>query len=188
MKQLPLKKIFKGDGLSYNPAILTQITRSDRAAIYARSRVNEPDTIHGYEVFLIKTIEAGSPLPGGKTVAETYESYPGSTAFGKTAWFYPTEETARRRFDALNQDSAAPRNAHNLIRTPTDIILTASVMSWPAEPFSITELAAQNNIPYWQARKAVIENNLSVVSVRKTTRKPEKLYQYLKNSTRAEQE
>lgn len=73
--------------------------RSDGVAMYQRIR---PDgSSHGYEVFIIKTIKAGTALPGGKSVAEDYEQYPGAAQWGKTAWSPPGAAAADVKFDAL---------------------------------------------------------------------------------------
>jgi len=89
--------------------IFTQVKREGKVAIYKRSW---PDgEVKSYEVFIIKTVEKGSPLPNGKTVEETYESYPGAASFGKTAYDCKTIDRAESRFVELmekvkNRDDA----------------------------------------------------------------------------------
>lgn len=79
--------------------VFRQMRRSDGVAMYQRIR---PDgSIKGYEVFIIKTIKAGTALPGGKSVAEDYEQYPGAAQWGKTAWSPGSEAAADEKFDAL---------------------------------------------------------------------------------------
>jgi hypothetical protein len=79
--------------------VFRQMRRSDGVAMYQRIR---PDGgIKGYEVFIIKTIKAGTALPGGKSVAEDYEQYPGAAQWGKTAWSPGSEAAADEKFDAL---------------------------------------------------------------------------------------
>tara|TARA_R110000868_G_scaffold404172_1_gene682076 strand:- start:1112 stop:1459 length:348 start_codon:yes stop_codon:yes gene_type:complete len=63
-----------------------QLKRTNSIAVYARYKMD--GWIFGYEVFKIKTVKAGSPLPNNTVVAEDYESYPGKNAFGKTAMFF----------------------------------------------------------------------------------------------------
>jgi hypothetical protein len=52
-------------------------------------------------VFVVKVIEKGTALPGGNSVQETYEQYPGCAAFGKTAYDCKTIVSAEERFDEL---------------------------------------------------------------------------------------
>lgn len=74
------------------------IKRTNDVAMYKRS---EGDRVFGYEVFKIKTRLKGQPLPGGVVEKEDRECYPGTKAFGKTAWFFPTEGVADIKYDLL---------------------------------------------------------------------------------------
>lgn len=76
-----------------------QLRKDKGVALYERRRFDK--SLFGYEVFIVKTVEAGSPLPGGSTVEETYEQYPGASAFGKTAYAPATLERAEEMFDQL---------------------------------------------------------------------------------------
>lgn len=78
-----------------------QVKRNDNVAIYHRKDMNESDI--GYEVFEIRKVFAGSPLPGGNIVQESYEGYPGAKSFGKNAYFTLTLERANVLFDEINQ-------------------------------------------------------------------------------------
>jgi len=78
--------------------IFRQMRKSDGVAMYQRIR---RDGNYGYEVFIIKTIKAGTALPGGKSVAEDYEQYPGAAQWGKTAWSPRGRGAADEKFDAL---------------------------------------------------------------------------------------
>jgi hypothetical protein len=53
-------------------------------ALYQRTQKNGAP--QGYEVFMVKVVEAGTPLPGGGVVEESYEQYPTANRFGRTAW------------------------------------------------------------------------------------------------------
>ena len=70
-----------------------------RVAIYERQ--NMDGSTRSYEVFIVKVIEKGTALPGGNSVQETYEQYPGCAAFGKTAYDCKTIASAEERFDEL---------------------------------------------------------------------------------------
>lgn len=97
MKKLENQFTMNADKVGDN--IFTQIKREGKVAIYKRSRLN--GEVKSYEVFIIKTVEKGAPLPNGKTVEETYESYPGAASFGKTAYDCKTLDSAEERFVEL---------------------------------------------------------------------------------------
>lgn len=107
MKKLKNQFTMNADKVGDN--IFTQLKREGKVAIYMRSW---PDgEVKSYEVFIIKTVEKGTPLPNGKTVEETYESYPGAASFGKSAYDCKTIESAEDRFVELmekvkNRDDA----------------------------------------------------------------------------------
>lgn len=97
MKKLEKQFTMNADKVGDNT--FTQVKREGKVAIYKRTR---PDgEIKSYEVFIVKTVEKGAPLPNGKTVEETYESYPGSASFGKTAYDCKTLDRAEERFAEL---------------------------------------------------------------------------------------
>ena len=60
-----------------------QLRKEDGVAMY--ERLNMDGTHRIYEVFIVKVVEKGTPLPGGNKVQETYEQYPGCAAFGRYA-------------------------------------------------------------------------------------------------------
>lgn len=96
-----LEKRFKCNYDKVGDNIFTQIKREGKVAIYERSW---PDGgVRSYEVFIIKTVEKGAPLPNGTKVEETYESYPGSAQFGKTAFDCKTLDRAEERFLELQE-------------------------------------------------------------------------------------
>lgn len=76
-----------------------QLRKENGVAMY--ERFNTDGSHRSYEVFSIKVIPKGAPLPNGKTVEESYESYPGSSVFGRTAYDCRTLAQAEERFDQL---------------------------------------------------------------------------------------
>ncbi len=76
-----------------------QLKKENGVAIYERQ--NMDGSTRSYEVFIVKVIEKGTALPGGNSVQETYEQYPGCAAFGKTAYDCKTIASAEERFDEL---------------------------------------------------------------------------------------
>ena len=73
----------------------------------------------GFEVIILKQVEAGSPLPGGNVVKADYESYPGAQAFGRIAWFFSSLKGAEYKFNEVvkNQQSTIIVNkASNIVK------------------------------------------------------------------------
>ena len=104
-----------------------QVKLSDKAAVYSREHID--GTPRGYEVFKIKVVKAGTPLPGGNVVDEDYVQYPGTNAFGRTAWYYHgtfAKSAALHKFEELNADPAPevtpevePLETNESVLTPT---------------------------------------------------------------------
>jgi len=94
-----LKKEFIHNADKTGDMKFIQLRKENGVALYKREKLD--GALFGYEVFAIKTVEAGSPLPGGSTVEETYEQYPGASAFGKTAYAPATLQHAEKLFSQL---------------------------------------------------------------------------------------
>ena len=133
----------------------TQIRREGNIAAYRRNRVTD-GSVHSYEVFIVKTVKAGTALPGGGTVAEDYEQYPGASAFGRHAWSISwgpgAEARVNRKVEELVK-GAVP--VVEIEGEETEIVPIVRVggkskerraLNWPSQPFSQKELAAFNGI------------------------------------------
>ena len=96
-----LQKEFTGNYDRVGMNRFVQLRKENGVAMY--ERFNTDDTFRSYEVFIVKVVPKGAPLPNGKTVEESYESYPGSSQFGKTAYDCRTIAQAEERFDQLVQ-------------------------------------------------------------------------------------
>jgi hypothetical protein len=94
-----LQKEFTGNYDKVGMNKFVQLRKENGVAMY--ERFNTDGTTRSYEVFIIKTVPKGAPLPNGKTVEESYEQYPGANAFGKTAYDCRTLAQAEERFDQL---------------------------------------------------------------------------------------
>jgi len=97
MKKLQKEFTANYDKVGNNKFI--QIKKENGVAIYERQ--NMDGSHRSYEVFAVKVVEKGTPLPGGNKVQETYEQYPGCATFGKTAYDCKTIDQAEKRFDEL---------------------------------------------------------------------------------------
>ncbi len=97
MKKLENQFVMNADMVGNN--IFTQVKRENDVVIYHRT--NMDGRHRSYEVFIIKTVLEGSPLPNGIFAKETYESYPRKSAFGRTAYDCRDICQAEDRFDEL---------------------------------------------------------------------------------------
>lgn len=106
----------------------TCVKRNDKAAIYERT---SPDGgFPMYEVFAIKTVKAGTKLPDGNEVKESYEKYPTKNAFGKWAWCTTSVDRANKHFDRICGNEAVVVNCDAV----TDEIVQ------PADDLSLEEI------------------------------------------------
>ena len=94
-----LQKEFTGNFDRVGNTKFIQLKKENGVAIYERQHMD--GSFRSYEVFIVKVIEKGTALPGGNSVQETYEQYPGCAAFGKTAYDCKTIGSAEERFDEL---------------------------------------------------------------------------------------
>lgn len=106
---MPIQPAFLTNADKCGDHIFTQIKRTGNVAVYRRNEVDTNKLI-GFEVFVIKTVKAGTVFAKGGTPTENdYESYPGSSSFGKSAWFCVTEDRAMERFDQLVEKNSEPK-------------------------------------------------------------------------------
>lgn len=141
MKTLEIEKIWTGDGFGQNEAItLRQIKRTDTVAMY--ERITKSNLSQGFEVFVVRVVEAGTPLPGNVTVQESYEQYPSANRFGKTAWCVQNLQKADALFEKLAN---------------TVLVVEAKEVSLdlPNGEFTTNELAEQNGVDYLIATKFI---------------------------------
>jgi hypothetical protein len=153
MKQLEQTFVKNCDGCGNHT--FTQIRREGNIAAYRRNRVSD-GSIHTYEVFLVKTVKAGSKLPGGGIVAEDYEQYPGASAFGRHAWSISWGPGGLKRVNDL-VDSLLKGKEEILPVVEGEEMETVPVLrvskgaprrklDFPSVPFTQKQLAAHNHI------------------------------------------
>lgn len=168
----------------------TQIRREKNVAAYRRNRESD-NRFQGFEVFLIKVVKAGAPLPGGGVVAEDYEQYPGASVFGRSAWSMCGNEKAALaqtmlKFNELLKDKAAvvvETTEPEGETVPVARVVKGEVtLKLPDKPFTQKELAAFNGIAnykevYSDLQKMLASKTVKVVGQREVTRgKPAKLF------------
>lgn len=159
----------------------TQIRREGNFCIYRRNRCSD-GSLHSVEVFITRTIKAGTPLPGGNTVAEDYEQYPGANAFGRTAWSYSgkdAELAANIKFDRIKAEKEQPEVEIELDGAVTVPVVRVTkekpTLKLPTKPFTQKELAAFNQIENYKEVYAPLQamlanNTLRLAGTREVTR------------------
>lgn len=152
-----------------------QLRKEGNTGLYRRETME--GHLVGFEVFTFKTIQAGAPLPGGGTVSETYESYPGGKAFGRNAWFiggHGAEVRANQRFNQLVQGAIKVESVESDDETITLPVVRVSTprterrkLNLPSKPFSQKELAAFNNIENYKEVYTDLQRMLGNGTLRK---------------------
>jgi hypothetical protein len=82
----------------------SEVKREDDVAIYQRTRLD--GTPFNYEVFIVKKVKAGAPLPGGAVEKVDRECYPGANSFGHTAYDCNSMAHAQMKFLELKAKHA----------------------------------------------------------------------------------
>jgi len=103
-------RFMSGDGgFSANPLIYTQLKRTDKVAIYQRSKQN--GIPYDYEVFLIKVKPKGTVI-FNKVVQDDTEQYPSTAQFGRVAWAFNDIGLAMAKFHELTQQTESDNNTY----------------------------------------------------------------------------
>jgi hypothetical protein len=127
-----------------------QVKRDGNVALYERKY---PDgRTHSFEVFEVKTIKAGAKLPNGEVVAEDYERYPGSAAFGKSAYSVNSQERADVRFEQLKVYVAGKQTATDddepvVSKAGRKAVIRPEIVFPEVNPWKMKDLLALN--PVW---------------------------------------
>jgi len=131
------------DGFSANPLTYTQLARTQRAAIYERSRDGKPKD---YEVFIIKVDLKGKQI-FQQVLEDDRERYPTASQFGFIAWSFNNKDVAFERFKELNEELNAPEESK-----------VEKIIVIPSGEFSVAQLADHNKVSYIEASAFVKEN------------------------------
>lgn len=98
---MPLQTSFVANFDKSGDHIFTQLERAGQFAVYKRID-SVTGRVKGFETIKITVVPKGTVFAkGAKPTESDYESYPGGKAFGRTGWFFPTEEAAFKKFDKL---------------------------------------------------------------------------------------
>ena len=141
---------FAGEPLNYK-----QLIRSDKAAVYERSR---DGIVKDLEVIKIRIVPAGTvqKFPNGvtKTTTEDEEIYATTSLWGKIGFSFKNKQAAINKFNELNTAQAVKdEDETNEVETPTH---TNTTFIFPAT-FSIKDFAEKNNCEYITASLFVKE-------------------------------
>lgn len=179
MKELQKEFVMNADKCGNHT--FTQVRREKNVALYRRDKV-DTGRFQSCEVFFVKVVKAGSPLPGGGTVAEDYEQYPGASAFGRTAWSICGKESdallcANKRFEELLKETSEVETTTDETVIPVIKVSNTErrALNWPDKPFTQKELAAFNHIDnykevYTDLQRALASGKIVVSGQRESTR------------------
>lgn len=129
-------------GFASDPLTYRQVKRTDKVAIYERSRDGK---VKDYEVILIKVEPKGKVMkfPNGtiKVLEDDREKYPSTGQFGFSGWSFRGLGAAESRYEKLCKEADLPVEEEE----------EAKVISIPLGEFTVGELAEKNGVPYSQA-------------------------------------
>jgi hypothetical protein len=141
-------------GFSYAPLTYTQLQRTEKTALYQRSRDGKP---FDYEVFLIK-IDPKGKMIFKKMVEEDTEKYPSNEQFGRIAWSFRHKAAAETMFQKISNPAssveieigtdAETEESSETIAVAEIAPKKETVITVPDIEFSVGELAEQNKIQY----------------------------------------
>ena len=159
------KEFVSGEGgFSNNPLTYTQLKRSDKAAVYMRSRDGKP---YDYETFLIKVKPKGTRI-FQQVLEDDKECYPSCSQWGRVAWTFSSPGLAIHRFNELNaiaenkelitvgdtEEEPTEPSKEQVISQPEnnsendDKPYKGPDLIIPVGEFSTKQLAAHNNVQY----------------------------------------
>lgn len=95
-----------------------QVCRRENTAIYLR-HINGRQK--SYEVIVIRVTSRKAVKTNGVTKwaeCEPYECYPSTEKWGESGWTYPTEESARKKYDLINRASSERPDCLRLSKRP----------------------------------------------------------------------
>jgi hypothetical protein len=152
---LPAQTSFITNADGTGDQVFTQLKRNGPVAIYRRDRISTGHTF-GFEVVILKHVKAGQPLPGGNVVKADYEAYPGSSSFGKSAWFYMSEADAELKMDKVIKTLSTPASVEGEATEAVEDVLVSVVevkkksdTTWviPQGEFTQADFAKANGLP-----------------------------------------
>lgn len=148
-----LQKEFTMNADRSGEQLFKQLRKDGGVALYERLKDGKH---YDYEVFVIKTIAAGTPLPNGKKVEETYEQYPGAAVWGKSAWSPATLEQANAMFDnlvvKLRSEAGQPKRRGRKSKITKEIVLPRGKFTMKA---LITKTGLTQPVLYLRLQKLI---------------------------------
>lgn len=148
-----LQPAFVKNADSCGDNLFTQIQASGNVYIYSRTDTNTGKVV-GFEVFTSKVVKAGTTfVKGGKPTEADYESYPGKTSFGKTAWFCSNLERATTRFNSIVTGQTVVESDDETEAAIVPVVRVEPVatkkvtVTIPVGEFTQAQFAVANNLP-----------------------------------------
>jgi hypothetical protein len=132
--------------------IFKQVKRQGGICLYKRIGLAD-GRAKGFELFKVKLIKAGTPLPGNNTVEADYEQYPGKSLFGKSALFIGGIDAEARAEELFAKWAASPESVSIVSTTKLPkaysrkLMADNTVYAIPAGEFTQTDFAHANGMP-----------------------------------------
>lgn len=174
MIKLEVKFVSGEGGFASDPLTYTQLKRTDKVALYERSRDGK---VKDYEVFFIKVDPKGKvqKFPNGvtKVLEDDREKYATSSQFGFIAWSFNSLGAAERRFEELCKEANTPEEEEE----------ESKELTIPVGEFTVGEFASKNDVNYATAFlfiKDAVDNKKTIKFLREERRaakgKPSKIF------------
>jgi len=142
MKQLETQFVSGEGGFSIDPLTYTQIVRSDKAAIYSRSRDGR---IKDYEVIKIRVLKKGTKI-FQKVLEDDEEQYATTSLWGKFGWSFGNLTSAQNKYDELN----------------TEPVVEETVEGYDAEPKRGRTAKVRGEVSYPTTDKWTVKDILTI--------------------------
>lgn len=187
MKTLEKEFVSGEGGFSATPLTYTQVARTDKVAIYARSRDGE---VREYEVFRIKINPKGKKI-FNTVLEDDEEQYPPTSAFGRSAWSFGGDSAkakirAMARYNELVKEAGAKieeasEGEEEATMTVPVVKVDAGELKVPQGKFTHAELADFNQKTkqqvYFILQQYVKDGKLKIAGTRPGKGKASKLFE-----------
>lgn len=189
MKQLQTEFIKNVDKAGDHKFVQLEVNPERTYALYKRLVIDEDMRVFGYEVIAIKHRLKGQLLPNGSVEEQDRECYPGVQSFGKKGWFFPSEESARKKYNQLISpkevikiDSVVKKVSSGKKRGKARKYSTT--LTFPPYPFTVKDLMDIHNEPqptvYLKLKTYIEKGEVKEIGSKKNPfgrGKPTKIYQ-----------
>jgi len=159
---IKLEETFTSGVGGFGADVLTyiQVIRSDKSAIYERSR---DGLVKDFEVIKIKVTPKGFQIFNGKPAEDDTEMYASTGSWGKSGWSFKNKGAAVAKFNDLNKDQSVNEDETDVNEIEVDEIVPVKTgkrgrqpkerfeLTIPVGKFTTKELSELNKVEYQDA-------------------------------------